>query len=185
MDGSGRTVRRLVVLATLSVVALSLPALPARANHTCGGVSGQHLTDVHDEYESTSGNDTVSALQRPDTMRGREAMDRLCENEGQDHVYGDAGNDALLAGNEQGDHVWGGPGNDTINGGADADVVVGGDGVCTQEMAATRSMEVMAPTTSSVKGMTTAVNSSACSATWVPTSSRGEAASTMPMEVRG
>ena len=73
------------------------------------------------------GDDSITASNATDVIRGGEGNDTVVGEGGNDQVLGEAGNDNL-DGYSGDDDVSGGPGNDTVRGGSDADTVDGGPG---------------------------------------------------------
>lgn len=83
--------------------------------------------NAHEVIGGTINKDYIDAGDGDDTLYGDAGDDVLLGNAGADHLYGESGND-LIYGGALPDFLDGGDGNDIIHGGDDVDVLIGGQG---------------------------------------------------------
>ena len=114
--------RRLTLtLATVSSVALTVPAMAAATGSTARAIDG---SDLDDTLYGTRHADTIRSFGGGDEMFGRGGMDRLKGGSDPDHLVGGAGPDFLYGGLGN-DTMFGGHGNDSLIGGGGGDVLYG------------------------------------------------------------
>ncbi|WP_407278496.1 calcium-binding protein [Aromatoleum evansii] len=84
-------------------------------------------SDIDNVLDGNDGNDKLFGLAGDDDLLGGKGNDQLTGGDGDDILDGDDGNDKLFGGNGF-DDLIGGKGNDHLDGGADDDFLDGGDG---------------------------------------------------------